>query len=125
VDAVDLKIKRGMVLIRQGKFELAAQSLREAVVTEPDNAVGLFNLGAALLQTGKLDEAEVSLARATQIEGSKMPGAVFLLGQVYFQKKDYARAIESFETYLKYLPNAPNAAQVREAIAKLRQATGK
>jgi regulator of sirC expression with transglutaminase-like and TPR domain len=47
------------------------------------------------------------------------------LGMVFHQKKDYAKAIEAFETYLRDLPNAPNAAQVREAIQKLRQAVNK
>jgi tetratricopeptide (TPR) repeat protein len=125
IDVVDMKTKLGMVMIRQGKYAAAVEVLREAVGGEPDNAQAQFNLGAALMQTGKLDESEAALERASKIEGSKMPGAVLLLGQVYFQKKDYAKAIDSFETYLKYLPDAPNAAQVKEAIAKLRQAIAK
>jgi TolA-binding protein len=54
-----------------------------------------------------------------------MAGAQLLLGQLYFQKRDYQKAIEAFETYLRDLPDAPNAAQVKEAIQKLRQSTGK
>ncbi len=124
-DVVDLKIKLGTVMIRSGKFSEAAIVLREAVAAEPDNALAQFSLGTALLQSGALDQAETSLRRAYELKGSSMAGAQLLLGQLYFQKKDYSKAIESFEAYLRDLPDAPNAAQVKEAIRKLRQSTGK
>jgi Flp pilus assembly protein TadD len=124
-DEVDLKIKLGMSQIRQSKFEAAVATLREAVAASPDNAAALFNLGTALAQTGKLDEAEKSLLRAYEIRGSSMPGAQLMLGQLYFQKKDYEKALRAFETYLRDLPDAPNAPQVKEAVRQLREAAGK
>jgi len=97
-------------------------AFREATSAEPDNALAQFNLGVALLESDDLDGAEKALRRAYQIEGAKMPGAQLQLGQLYFRKKDYPRAIEAFELYLRDLPNAPNAAQVKEAVEKLRHA---
>jgi regulator of sirC expression with transglutaminase-like and TPR domain len=44
---------------------------------------------------------------------------------VYSQKQDAGKAIEAFEAYLRDLPDAPNAAQVKEAIARLRKAAKK
>jgi tetratricopeptide (TPR) repeat protein len=125
VDTVDLKIKLGVVRLRQSKFEDAAAAFREATSAEPDNALAQFNLGAALLESGNLDEAEIALRRAYRIEGARMPGAQLQLGQLYFRKKDYAKAIEAFETYLRDLPSAPNAAQVREAVENLRRSSNK
>ena len=124
-DIVDLKIKLGMVRMRQDKFAAAATAFREAIIIEPDNALAQFNLGAALLETGDLNEAQAALQRACQLEGAKMPGAQLLLGQIYFRKKDYPKAIEAFEVYLRSLPNAPNAPQVKEAVRKLRQSQSK
>jgi Flp pilus assembly protein TadD len=121
-DTVDLKIKLGLVTLRQSKLEAAVAAFRDATSAEPDNALAQFNLGAALLESGNLDEAETALRRAYRIEGARIPGAQLQLGQLYFRKKDYAKAIEAFETYLRDLPSAPNAAQVREAVEKLRQA---
>ena len=121
VDAVDLKIKLGMVLIKQGKSASAIGILDEAARAEPDNALAQFNLGAALLDARKLDQAESALRRAYEIKGPEMAGAQLLLGQLYFQKNDYPRAVDAFKTYLHDLPGAPNAAQVREAIEKLSQ----
>lgn len=125
MDSVDLKTKLGVALIKQSKFKEAVAALREAVDAEPDNALAQFNYGAALMQTGSLDEAEAALARAYKIEGAKMAGAQMLLGMVYSQKQNAQKAIEAFETYLRDLPDAPNAAQVKEAIARLRKATKK
>lgn len=122
-DVVDLKIKLGMVRMRQDKFASAVTAFQEAIIIEPDNALAQFNLGAALLESGDLDEAEAALRRACQLEGDKMPGAQLLLGQIYFRKKDYPKAIEAFEAYLRGLPNAPNATQVKEAVQKLRRAS--
>ncbi len=125
MDQIDLKIKLGIVEIRQGKFNAALTPLREAIQAEPDNALAQFNLGVALLQTGNLDEAETALLKTYQLKGSEMAGAQLMLGQVYFQKKNYEKAIEAFEGYLRDLPNAPNAAQVKEAVEKLRQSIKK
>ena len=125
VDTVDLKIKLGVVRLRQSKFEDAVAAFREATSVEPDNALAQFNLGAALLESGNLDEAEIALRRAYRIEGARMPGAQLQLGQLYFRKKDYGKAIEAFETYLRDLPGAPNAAQVREAVETLRRSSNK
>ncbi len=125
MDSVDLKTKLGVTLIKQSKFKEAVAALREAVDAEPDNALAQFNYGAALMQTGSLDDAEAALVKAYKIEGAKMAGAQMLLGMVYSQKQNAQKAIEAFETYLRDLPDAPNAAQVKEAIARLRKATRK
>ena len=125
LDAVDLKIKLGMVRIRQGKYAQAAAVLGEAVAEEPENALAHFNLGAALLQDGKLDEAEKALLRAYEIKGAGMAGTNLLLGQLYYQKRDYQKAIDSFTKYLRDFPDAPNAAQVKESIRRLTEAINK
>ena len=121
IDRVDMQIKLGAIYLKQVRYTEAVSVLREAVITEPENALGQFNYGAALLQLGKLDEAEAALSRSYELKGAQMPGAQLMLGQLYFQKKNYPKAIESFEFYLRDLPNAPNAAEVKEAIARLRQ----
>jgi tetratricopeptide (TPR) repeat protein len=121
-DPVDLKTKLGVVLIRQEKYAEAVAVLREAVGLNPDSPLACFNLGAALHQTGELDDAEKYLRRAYELRPTRMAGAQLVLGQVYHQKKDYPKAIEAFEIYLRDAPEAPNRDQVTEAIRRLREA---
>ncbi|HJQ68157.1 MAG TPA: tetratricopeptide repeat protein [Blastocatellia bacterium] len=125
LDQVDLKVKLGMVRLRQGKYVSAAAVLREAAAEEPQNALAHFNLGAALLQDGKLLEAEAALQRAYEIKGARMAGTQLLLGQLYYQKQEYQKAIDAFTTYLRDLPDAPNASQVKESIRRLNEALNK
>jgi Flp pilus assembly protein TadD len=125
LDAVDLKIKLGMVRIRQGKYGQAAAVHGGARAEEPEKALAHVNHGAALLQDGKLDEAERALLRAYEIKGAGMAGTNLLLGQLYYQKRDYQKAIDSFTKYLRDFPDAPNAAQVKESIRRLTEAINK
>jgi Flp pilus assembly protein TadD len=125
LDLIDLKVKLGMVRLRRGEYAQAIVVLREAVAQEPDNALGQFNLGAALLFVGKLNEAESALLRAYAIKGAEMAGAQLMLGQLYHQKQDYRKAIDAFTKYLRDLPDAPNGAQVKESIRRLNEALNK
>ncbi|HSE98786.1 MAG TPA: tetratricopeptide repeat protein, partial [Blastocatellia bacterium] len=86
-DPVDLKVKLGLIRLRQGNYDAAATVLREAIAEQPEHALAHFNLGAVLFQTGKLDEAESELLRAYSLRGARMAGAQLLLGQLYYQKQ--------------------------------------
>ncbi|HEX4946670.1 MAG TPA: hypothetical protein VFZ34_08410, partial [Blastocatellia bacterium] len=53
--------------------------------------------------------------------GSSGVGAAqLLLGQLYFLQQKYNLSLRAFEQYLKDVPNAPNATQVKDVIEKLR-----
>ena len=45
-----------------------------------------------------------------------------LLGETYHLQGKYDLAIRAFEQYIKDVPNAPNVAQVREAIDRMKTA---
>ena len=78
-------------------------------------------LGMALMATGDLDAAEKSLKQALALGGSVQARAAHLyLASIYNMRKNYRAAIAEMETYLRENPTAPNAANIKEAIAKLR-----
>lgn len=124
-DRVDLQVKLGTLQMRQGKFDMAVATMKEALAAEPLNAQAHFILGAAAQQLGKVDECEQELLKAYELGGAQMAGAQLLLGQLYFQNKDYQKALGAFEIYLRDVPNAPNAAQIKEVVAQLREALKK
>jgi len=112
----------GAVLNRQGQFPEAAVELQKAIDLEPNTVMAHLQLGGALIQLKRLPEAERELLKAYELGGSSAGAAQFLLGQVYYLELKYESALPAFQQYLKDVPNAPNAAQVKDAIETIKAA---
>jgi predicted Zn-dependent protease len=97
-------------------------------VSELNTTIGLdsrlFNahlyLGIALRTIGKLEEAEKSFKEASAVGGVQARAAHLYLASIYDKRKEFQKAIEELEAYLRENPKAPNAAKIREAISKLK-----
>ncbi len=63
---------RGTALMKQSRYSEAVVCLRRAVELRPDDAESLCNLGLALLEIGRLEEAAETLCRGHQL-GSDRP----------------------------------------------------
>jgi Flp pilus assembly protein TadD len=112
----------GLLLNRKERFDEAVIALSKAVQILPDSARTRLQLGGALLQMKKLEDAESELLAAYRLGGVQMAGAQLLLGQIYHQQKKYESALRAFEQYLSDLPQAPNAGELRQVIEKIRSA---
>jgi tetratricopeptide (TPR) repeat protein len=121
----DAYYKLGLLLNRKQDFAEAVKELTMAVKILPNSARTHLQLGGALLQLNRLDEAERYLIKSYELGGSAMGGAQFLLGELYFKAKKYESAMRAFEQYLLDIPEAPNAAEVRGVIERIRVALGK
>ena len=120
---VDLHFKLGMILNRQDRFDEAAVELKKAVTINDSAANAQLLLGATLLQLSRLDEAEKSLLRAYDISGTGAGNAQMFLGQLYLMQQKYPAALKAFEQYLKDVPAATNAVQIKAVIEKLKAAS--
>ena len=120
-DNVDLHFKLGVILNRQDRFDEAAVELTKAVTINDTAANAHLLLGATLLQLDRLDEAEKSLLRSYEIAGPGAGNAQMFLGQLYLIQQKPAAALKAFEQYLKDVPSAANAAQIKAQIEKLKQ----
>ena len=120
---VDLHFKLGVILNRQDRFDEAAVELRKAVTINDTAANAHLLLGATLLQLNRLDEAEKSLLRSYEVAGPGAGNAQMFLGQLYLMQQKPALALKAFEQYLKDIPDAVNAAQIKAEIEKLKTAT--
>ena len=79
-------------------------------------------LGMILLGRRELEEAERELRTATQSGGgSEVARAHYYLGGLYWGWKQYKRAADELETYLKLSPSAPDAERLRTTIKGLRE----
>ena len=111
----------GLVLYEQKKYGLAATVFEAAVKLNPANAEAHLMRGAALIETGRLKEAEDEIGRADQISSHKLAIVHLHLARVFEKRGDRARAAEELESYLRQNPGVDNAPAIREAIKKLRQ----
>jgi len=117
--AFNPRLNLGIVLVEQHKFAEAAEVLERAVSLNPQSAAGRLYSGEAQLAVGNLEDAEKDLKASYSLGGSSFSMALFYLGQLYMNKGDRENALRSFELYLREVPNAANADQVRKLIAML------
>ncbi len=118
----DAHLSLGFLLNREERYAAAATELEKSIAINPKVAIAHMYLGGALLNLKKMAEAEAALRKAYELGGSGVAGAQLLLGQLYYQQKKYELAQLSFEQYLKDMPKASNAAQVKALIEKAKAA---
>ena len=58
-------------------------------------------------------------SRLYELGGSSAGAAQLLLGHLYYQQRRFKDAERAFQQYLKDIPTAPNAPQVRTLIVAL------
>jgi TolA-binding protein len=77
------------------------------------NAVANYNLG-------KIDVAEKSARSAKRLDSQhRIPRIEFLLANILAARQDYPAAAEEMRSYLKFVPDGPDAAQAKMQLAEL------
>lgn len=110
----------GMVCIRQERFADAVAPLETSLRLKPGFADTQRYLGEALLEVGRLNEAEQNLQAAYDANDANRPTAMIKLAIVKVQKNDTAAAIQLLEKYLADYPKAGNRAQIESILKELR-----
>jgi len=120
----EARFKLGALLNREEHYAEAITELEQAIALAPNTTMAHLQLGGAYLQLKRLAEAERELLRAYELGGSEAGGAQLLLGQLYFMQRRLEPSLRAFEQYLKDVPAAPNAAQVKKAIEQIKASIG-
>ena len=120
-EEVETHYKLGLVLSREENYQESIAELKKAIDLDPNAANAHLLLGGALLQLQRVGEAERALLRSYALGKQSMGSAQLLLGQLYTGQQKYDLALAAFEQYLKDVPNAANAAQVRSAIEMVKK----
>ncbi|MEK6303997.1 MAG: tetratricopeptide repeat protein [Acidobacteriota bacterium] len=110
----------GLLLNKKHSYAEAVVELNEAAELLPNNGRIRLQLGGALLQLERWDDAERELSAAYRMGGTQLGGAQLMLGQIYFQQKKYESALKAFEQYLADVPAPPNAVEIRGVIANIK-----
>jgi type IV pilus assembly protein PilF len=123
----------GWILNQQRKYAVAAAVFGEAArmnAFEPQypllrataliDQAGQLTAKDAVARDELLSAAEGDLGRASALSRTPLAAVYLQRARVYEKRKEPARAANELEEYLKRNPKAPNAAEIREAIKKLR-----
>ncbi|MGI9503248.1 MAG: tetratricopeptide repeat protein, partial [Geminicoccaceae bacterium] len=97
-----------------GRREEAATSARKAVDLKPNDAEAHGNLGLVLVHSGELEAGVAEVDAALRLDPAPTPFFDLLAGVIYYNARNYARAIEQLEPARKALPQSEPA---REYLA--------
>lgn len=85
----------GNFYFRQGEFRKAIEHWQRVTELTPDNSPAYTNLGAALLEAGKLPEAQAAYQRAIALQPNYV--AYMNLGKVFYLQTRFAESAAMFE----------------------------
>ena len=117
--AFNPNLNLGIVLVHQQNFLEAADWLKKALSLESNSPAARLYMGKALSGLDDSEGAARELKVAHDLGGEAYAVALYDLGQIYLNKGDRKRALETFEMYLSEAPNAANAAEVRKLVQVL------
>lgn len=124
-DAYEPLLNRGIALFRLGKFKDAETSFRATVKVKPDASVSHYYLGRTLNKLGRNEEAEAEFLTCLKISPDDFKEAHRLLAAIYLDRGALPRVIDELETYLKVVPTAPDADNLRKVIEQSKRALGR
>ncbi len=113
-------MNRGIALVLLNRFGEAEPVLRNVLKIKEQSAVGHYYLGRAVANLGRFDEAEKELVTSVTLGGDEMKEAHRLLAIIYNVRGDKKNALVELETYLRLVPTAPDAEQLRQVIQQLK-----
>jgi tetratricopeptide (TPR) repeat protein len=103
----------------QGRLEEAIEECEKAIAVDPTFGNPYNDIGAYLIEMGRLDEAIPWLERATRAPRYESPHFPrFNLGRVYLAKEMYSRALQEF---LAVVDLRPDHHQAQHAVAAIRR----
>jgi tetratricopeptide (TPR) repeat protein len=120
-DDPTLRLDYGIALLNQKQSSAAETELRLAIQKSKIYSVTAhYYLGVALLTEHKIGEAQTILEDVVKNGGDKLPLVHRYLGGIYFQNKDYPKAADELEKYLKLEPKPADLDKISEIIKESR-----
>ncbi len=114
-------VNLGGVLVTLHKLDQAADYNLRAVLARPNDALANSQLGLTYFELARLDLAQKYLERACQIDPAHFSHPQLVLAEIHLRRGQRRQAAAVLEEFLKYHPDWPQAAKMRQTIAQLRQ----
>lgn len=111
----------GVMAAQEQKWEEAGQYLDRALKLDPvDYPQAWYVDAVANYNLKKYDAADKSAREALKLDAKHgNPRIQYLLGLILAEKRDLPGSADQFRDYLKYAPNAPDYAKVKEQLGQI------
>lgn len=96
-DNYDFYLGKYFMLVKEGKAEDAAQTLKDALVIKANSTEDEYNVARIHYYQGDNEKAFSEFTKVVK----EYSMANYYMGEIYYSKSDYANAITSYETYIK------------------------
>ncbi len=119
-------VELARLAVMDRNWQEAADLTDHAIALNPlDIPDGFFLNSLANFNLRHFDVAERSARKAQRLDSlHRLPVGHLILASILGQRQDYAGEVEQLQDYLKYAPQASNAAQVRARLEELEKITG-
>jgi Flp pilus assembly protein TadD len=124
-EAYEPMLNRGISLYRLGKFKDAETMFRNTLKVKADSAVSYYYLGRTLNKLGRNEDAETAFLTCLKMSPDDFKEAHRLLASIYLDRGALPRVVEELEVYLKVVPTAPDAENLRQVIEQSKRAIGR
>lgn len=118
--AFNPRLNLAIVYVGRARFIEAVEAAEQALALNPTSPGAHLYAGMAHLGLENFEKAETELTTAYRMGGVPFALAQFHLGQLYLNRGERALALKAFETYLRDMPDAANAEQVKRLLGELR-----
>jgi len=114
-------VQLGALAVHDKKWQEAADLTDQALKLDSfDYPMAWFHNAVANYNLNRIDLAEQSALKTERLDTRhQYPQADYLVGLIRMNRKDYKSAADYIRAYLKRAPDAPDAAQARQQLAKL------
>ena len=112
--------EEGNNLFNEGKKEEAIKKYQEALTIQPDYFPAKYNMGIALSDLEKFDEAKAVLQEVLSLDAGHVE-AMNALAFIFQHEKNYKEAIKMYEKAIKVAPKYQLAQQNLENLKKLQK----
>jgi len=120
-DSFEPPLNRGIALLRQKRYADSEAALRSELNGNASSAVAQYYLGRILTALERYEEAERALIQSVTLSGDTLSEAHRLLAIIYLDRGERGRVVEHLEAYLKGVPSAPDANELRMVIEQNRR----
>lgn len=111
-------LREGLQLAKEGKTDLALQTLRQAADADASDANAQTALGMVALQAQRFDVAQPALERAVMLD-PKAQTALYSLAMLYEKQKRFPEARYAWQRFLNLSPSTDLADMARRHLERL------